>query len=98
MVICIEQWHVRIGLFVARSTKGQLAVYDDLNIVIYNYNYFAFALIIMLLLTHGDIESNAGPKHRTSNYLSCCHWNINSIMAHNKHFYCQHTILFISLM
>ena len=35
----------------------------------------------MLLLTHGDIESNPGPKHRTSNYFSCCHWNVNSIMA-----------------
>ena len=46
MVICIEQWRARIGLFVA--------VYDDFNIV----NYKVFALIIMLLLTHGDIESN----------------------------------------
>ena len=61
MVICIEQWRARIGLFVA--------VYDDFNIV----NYKVFALIIMLLLTHGDIKSNPGLKHRTSNYFSCCH-------------------------
>ena len=38
----------------------------------------------MLLLTHGDIESNPGPKLRTSNYFSCCQWNVNSIMAHNQ--------------
>ena len=38
----------------------------------------------MLLLTHGDIESNPGPNGRTSNYFLCCHWNVNSIMAHNK--------------
>ena len=38
----------------------------------------------MLLLTHGDTDSNPGPKHRTSNYFSCCHWNGNSILAHNK--------------
>ena len=38
----------------------------------------------MLLLTHGDIEGNPGPKRRTSNYFSCCHWNVNSITAHNK--------------
>ena len=38
----------------------------------------------MLLLTHDDNESNPGPKHRTSNYFSFCHWNVNSIMAHNK--------------
>ena len=69
MVICIEQWRVRIGLFVARSTKGKFKVYNGLNIV----SYKVFALIIMLLLTHGDIVSNQGPKHRTSNYFSCCH-------------------------
>ena len=72
MVICIEQWRARIGLFVA--------VYDDFNIV----NYKVFPLIIMLLLTHGDIKSNPGPKHGTSNYFSCCHRNVNSIMTHNK--------------
>ena len=71
----------KIGLFVARSTKGKLQyIHDDLNIV----SYKVFALIIMLLLTHGDIENNPGPKCRTSNYLSCCHWNVNSIMAQNK--------------
>ena len=80
MLICVDQWHARIGLFVARSTKGKFKVYNGLNIV----SYKVFALIIMLLLTHGDIESNPGPKHRTSNYFSCCHWNVNSIMAHNK--------------
>ena len=80
MVICIEQWRARIGLFVARSTKGKFKVYNDLNIV----NYKIFALIIMLLLIHGDIENNPGPKRRTSSYFSCCHWNVNSIMAHNK--------------
>ena len=37
----------------------------------------------MLSLTHVDIE-NPGPKRRTSNYFSCCHWNVNSIMTHNK--------------
>ena len=62
MVICIEQWRARIGLFVARSTKGKFTVYDDFNIV----NYKVFALIIMLLLTHSDIESNPEPyvKHQ----------------------------------
>ena len=80
MVICIEQWHARIGLFVARSTKEKFTVYNDLNIA----NYKVFALIIMLLLTHSDIESNLGPKCRTSSYFSCCHWNVNSIMAQSK--------------
>ena len=62
MVICIKQWHARKGLFVARSTKGKFKVYNGFNIV----SYKVFALIIMLLLTHGDIDGNPGPQHRTS--------------------------------
>ena len=86
MVICTEQWHARIVLFVARSKNGKFTVYDAVEIVNYNYNYFVFALIIMLLLTHGNIESNPGPKRRTSYYFLCFHWNLNSIVVHIKHF------------
>ena len=32
---------------------------------------------------HGDIEVNPGPKRKTSKF-SCCHWNVNSILAHDK--------------
>ena len=46
--------------------KQKFTVFDDLNIVTYK----VFALIIMLLFTHGDTESNPGPKRRTSNYFS----------------------------
>ena len=42
--------------------------------------------MVMLLLSQGDIESNPGPNQRTSNYFPCSHWNVNSIMAHNKLF------------
>ena len=33
-----------------------------------------------------DIESNLGPKTKTKkgNFFSCCHWNVNSLLAHNK--------------
>ena len=37
----------------------------------------------LLLLSHGDIEVNPGPKKKLSK-LSCCHWNVSSILAHNK--------------
>ena len=34
----------------------------------------------------GDIESNPGPKIKTKkeNLFSCCHWNVNNLLAHNK--------------
>ena len=35
-------------------------------------------------MTHGNIQSNPGTKRRTSNYFSCCHWNVNSTMAYSK--------------
>ena len=38
----------------------------------------------MLLLTHGDIESSSGPSQKISSYFLLCHWNANSILAHNK--------------
>ena len=34
----------------------------------------------------GDIESNPGPKTKTKNpkFFSCCHWNVDRLLAHNK--------------
>ena len=35
------------------------------------------------MLQHGDIESNPGPKKEQIKYISCCHWNVNSLLAQN---------------
>lgn len=43
--------------------------------------YHTFHLAQLLLLLCGDIEINPGPKN--SYNLSVCHWNLNSIAAHN---------------
>ena len=32
---------------------------------------------------HGDIEVNPGPKKNCSTSFSFCHWNLNSLIAHN---------------
>ena len=42
--------------------------------------------MFLILLMNGDIESNPGPKTKTEkeNFFSCCHWNVNSLLAHNK--------------
>ena len=44
-----------------------------------------FALFLtLLLLCHGDIESNPGPKKSgNSQPLKFCHWNLNSILSEN---------------
>ena len=41
-----------------------------------------FLCIFTFLLCHGDTKPNPGPKRLKPNYLSICHWNLNSISAH----------------
>ena len=31
----------------------------------------------------GDVEENPGPKHKPCQNFSICHWNVNSVSAHN---------------
>ena len=40
-------------------------------------------LQILLVLLSGDVEINPGPKRTPKANLSICHWNLNSISAHN---------------
>ena len=35
------------------------------------------------MLCNGDIEPNPGPRKSKQNSLSICHWNFNSLSAHN---------------
>ena len=35
------------------------------------------------MLQHGDIETNPGPTKEKIKNLSCCHWNVNSLIAQN---------------
>ena len=46
--------------------------------------FFCSFFVLILLLKHGDIEINPGPKKKLAKCFSCCHWNVNSILAHNK--------------
>ena len=42
--------------------------------LLYNFSFF---------LCNGDIEPNPGPRKSKQNSLSICHWNLNSLSAHN---------------
>ena len=37
----------------------------------------------ILITLSGDIEKNPGPKPSSCDKFSVCHWNLNSISAHN---------------
>ena len=43
----------------------------------------SFWLQNLLVLSIGDVEKNPGPKRTLKASLSICHWNLNSISAHN---------------
>ena len=46
-------------------------------------NFFIILFFCYILLTHGDIEVNPGTKKNCSTNFSFCHWNLNSLSAHN---------------
>ena len=45
-------------------------------------NYF-IELPLNSPIQYGDIETNPGPRGKCSQYFSFCHWNLNSLSAHN---------------
>ena len=46
------------------------------------YEFAAWSISFSILLS-GDIETNPGPKPIAGQSFSICHWNLNSISAHN---------------
>ena len=45
------------------------------------FDYMRFKCNLLLLCD--DVELNPGPKQNTAKKFTICHWNINSIAAHN---------------
>ena len=62
-----------------------------IEILLLLYHYFESAYIFLFTLLylfvvlqcHGDIELNPGPKNLKNKLLSVCHWNLNSLTAHD---------------
>ena len=74
-------WSAVIGLFLSRNIRkcfiAGLGCY-----LIFNLKFVLF--FALLLLCHGDIESNPGPKKfSNSQPFKFCHWNLNSIFSEN---------------
>ena len=87
MLIIIDQWCSSIGLFYGQ-VYGHFSIklcrgccnFKMVAFILCSYAVFAF----LLLLKHRDIDINPGPKKKETRFFSCLHWNINSILAHNK--------------
>ena len=79
MLVNNYQWCASIVLF---QSKPSLRISSS------KFWFFRFvtskviSFLILLLISHGDIEVNPGLKRKFSKFL-CCHWNVNSILAHD---------------
>ena len=97
MTVSLVQWRAVIGIFnccfvgLSKACNLSKNVTNVFEMVLLFYNYFetayifllAFLYIFSFLNCHGDIELNPGPRKLKENNLSICHWNLNSITAHN---------------
>ena len=99
MTVNLVQWREVIGIFNSRISGifinkryniiiNLISMFESL-LLFYHYvegvyiTITALRFIFALLLCHGDIEINPGPKKLKKNSLSVCHWNLNSLSAHN---------------
>ena len=86
MPVNVLQWRAGIGIFyycthpVITNNFSNLNCFPKVRCVI-SYLYYFFCALI--LLTHGDVETNPGPK-KSHSCFSCCHWNVNILISHNK--------------
>ena len=65
----------------SRTICGYLHILLHISLIFLYANHFWFFKIAVKL--SGDVEENPGPKPSSSQSFSICHWNLNSISAHN---------------
>ena len=64
-----------------RTSQTCLNLILNLSILVLYANHFWLDEIVLKL--GGDTEENPGPKPSSKQSFSICHWNLNSISAHN---------------
>ena len=92
MPVRVQQWRVEIGTFscryILRYRQNILFFMKGKTVVVefafsFLLTFFVILYFCYILLTHGDIEVNPGPKKNCSTSPSFCHWNLKSLTAHN---------------
>ena len=80
------QWRAGIGNFyryaypLINMKKSLLSFNFDISLILLNLFYSLFYQILLLL--HGDVETNPGPNKKYKPF-TCCHWNVNSLTTRN---------------
>ena len=74
------------GIFVCNTIRPfQFSRFRKIKRVV--VSIFVFTFFVSFFsgkpLLSGDIEINPGPRHNLNNHFTICHWNLNSISAHD---------------
>ena len=86
MPVSLLQRRAEIGIFNTKLVKYPFKSKYRANVCPRNLNkfYTICCMILLLLICAGDIELSPGPRKNNTSYIfSFCHWNLNSIAAHN---------------
>ena len=99
MTVSLVSWRAVIGIFNCRISVmsknceshlvNNFTSLIESSLLFYHYferayiSLFTLLYIFALLQCHGDIELNPGPKKLRNKSLAVCHWNLNSLTAHN---------------
>ena len=98
MIVSLVQWGAVIGILNSQSSAISYHVCNLTRnfvsmfaVLLYCWHYFesdsifllTLIYILIILQCYGDIESNSGLKKLKPNSFSVCHWNLNSLSAHN---------------
>ena len=81
MLVSIDQWHASTGIFYGHAYALICKLNKlKLNNIEFFISYSLPMILLLVLLLHGDAESNPGPKKKV-----LCHCNVNSLVAHKKY-------------
>lgn len=86
MNINIGQWRAAIGNFNHIKSNNKSCYQKGMSYISENLLLTMFIMFIMfLIILDGDIELNPGPyvNNKSKTGISFCHWNLNSLMAHD---------------
>ena len=75
-------------MYACNLTQNFVSMFE---VLLYCWRYFESGFIFLLTLVyipiilqcHGDIEPNSGSRKLKTISFSVCHWNMNSLLAHN---------------
>ena len=78
MPVNVLKWRAGIGIFYYCSHSVIMSKLSHSNC----FPKVRCVISSLILLTHSDVGTNPSPK-KSHSYFSCCHWNVNSLIAHN---------------